>query len=144
MTEKGVNNVVAALSYFTQQIGGPKFSIPVIASLIGIAFEYNVKGLVKSGLLDVIGLATIPVIAILIKIIAYVATFTAAILVIDDICNFNILAHGHHENKPSTPTETPTIPAGQKPSTPTETPTKETQQTAPAAKSAMASATPLT
>lgn len=96
MTEKGVNNIVGALSYFTQQLGGPKFTLPVIASLLGIAFEYNIKGLAKYGLLDIIGLATIPYVALLIKIIAYIATFTAAILVIDDVLNLNILQHHKH------------------------------------------------
>lgn len=132
MAEKGVNNVVSALSYFTQQLGGPKFEIPVIASLLGIAFEYNVKGLAKHGLLEVIGLATLPAIAVLIKIIAYVATFVAAILVIDDICGLNLIVHhahsNEHEAKPI-PKETATTPIAPKattttPTTPNETETK--------------------
>lgn len=98
MAEKGANYIVDALSYFTEQLGGPKFSLPVIASLIGIVFEYNIKGLSKYGLLELIGLATVPVIATLIKIIGYIATFIAAILVIDDICNFNLLSHNHHNH----------------------------------------------
>lgn len=146
IAEKGVNNIVTALSYFTQQLGGPKFEIPVIASLLAIAFEYNVKGLAKHGLLDVIGLATVPAIAILIKTIAYVATFIAAILVIDDVCGFNLFVHNHgneHEVKPI-PKETATTPVAPKatPTTPT-TPTQNKTENNPAASAALASATPI-
>lgn len=149
MAEKGVNNVVAALSYFTQQLGGQKFEIPVIASLLAIAFEYNVKGLAKHGLLDVIGLATLPAIAILIKTIAYVATFIAAVLVIDDVCGLNLLVHGHghgneQEAKPA-PKETATTPVAPKatPATPTPNKTETETQNNPAASAAVASATPI-
>lgn len=138
MAEKGVNNVVAALSYFTQQLGGQKFEIPVIASLLAIAFEYNVKGLAKHGLLEVIGLATLPAIAILIKTIAYVATFIAAVLVIDDVCGLNLLVHGHghgneQEAKPA-PKETATTPVAPKatPATPTPNKTETETQNNPA------------
>lgn len=149
MAEKGVNNVVAALSYFTQQLGGQKFEIPVIASLLAIAFEYNVKGLAKHGLLEVIGLATLPAIAILIKTIAYVATFIAAVLVIDDVCGLNLLVHGHghgneQEAKPA-PKETATTPVAPKatPATPTPNKTETETQNNPAASAAVASATPI-
>lgn len=149
MAEKGVNNVVAALSYFTQQLGGQKFEIPVIASLLAIAFEYNVKGLAKHGLLEVIGLATLPAIAILIKTIAYVATFIAAVLVIDDVCGLNLLVHGHghgneQEAKPA-PKETATTPVAPKatPATPTPNKTETETQNNPADSAAVASVTPI-
>ncbi|MCK9417647.1 hypothetical protein M0Q97_13475 [Candidatus Dojkabacteria bacterium] len=150
MAEKGVNSVVAALSYFTQQLGGPKIEIPVIASLLAIAFEYNVKGLAKHGLLEIIGLATLPAIAILIKTIAYIATFVAAILVIDDVCGLNILVHGHgHGNEQevkTAPKETATTPVTPKATPVTPTPNKtetETETKNPAASAALASATPI-
>jgi len=98
MGEKGANSIVGAVSYFTKNIGGPEFALPVVAALIGIALEYNIKGLAKTGLIDLIGLATVPLIATLIKIIAWVATIIAGIMVIDDIGGFKILAHDGHGN----------------------------------------------
>jgi hypothetical protein len=144
MAEKGVNNIVAALSYFTQQLGGPKFEIPVIASLLAIAFEYNVKGLAKHGLLEVIGLATLPAIAILIKTIAYVATFIAVILVIDDVCGLNLLVHSHGNDHEATPKGTATTPVAPKATpAPPATPAAPTNPGTTTEKNPTASAAPI-
>jgi len=138
--EKGANYIIKALSYFTKQMGGQEFDLPVVASLIGIAMEYNIKGLAKHGLLDTIGLITVPVIATLIKTVAWCATFIAAVMVIDDILGLNILSHHNHTEKPTpatapaaatpaAPSTKPATPAASSTSTPTEPPIQATQTT---------------
>lgn len=85
MGEKGANSIIGAISKFTHNLGGPAFTLPAIASLLGIAFEYNIKGLAKSGLLNVAGYFTIPFITIIISIVAWIATFIAAVDAIHEI-----------------------------------------------------------
>ena len=94
--EKGANSILGALSKFTHNLGGPEFTLPVIATLIGIAFEYNIKGLAKSGLIDIVAFFSIPFVAVVIKILGWVATFMAVIAVIDTVGSFDILGHGGH------------------------------------------------
>jgi hypothetical protein len=76
--EKGANFIIKQLAFITEKLGGPYFDLPIIAVLLGIAFEYNMKGLAKSGLLDVVGMFSVPFVAPVIKMVGFVATMIAA------------------------------------------------------------------
>lgn len=101
--EKGANSILGALSQFTNKLGGPEFQLPVIATILGIAFEYNVKGLAKTGLIDLAAFFTIPFVAIIIKVIGWIATFMASVALIDTIGSFGILGHGGHDKHSDEP-----------------------------------------
>jgi len=94
--EKGINIVIGGLSDLTNKLGGPKFTLPVIASILAVVIEFNVKGLVKSGLMDMVLDYAIPFVGTVIKIVGLIATFIAAIELIDDISGLHIL--GNHEH----------------------------------------------
>lgn len=91
--EKGVNNIIEGLSFITNKLGGPKFVLPTIAVLLGVAFEYKIKGTVKHGILNVLGGAFT---GGLLSVISWIATFIAAIIVIDQIAGKNILGAEAH------------------------------------------------
>ena len=95
MGEAGANAIIAVLSEVTAKLGGPKFVLPVIASLLGLALEYNIKGLAKSGLVDTAAYFTVPFLIPVIKFIGWVATFIAVMIAINDIANMGMLDHGH-------------------------------------------------
>jgi hypothetical protein len=83
--ESGAKNAIKVLSNATQKLGGPEIVVPTIATIIGIAFEYNVKGLVKHGLLDMVGTFSIPFVGYVIKLVGYTATFIAVVELIRHI-----------------------------------------------------------
>lgn len=92
--EKGAGKIIEGLSYITNNLGGPKFALPVIAILLGVAFEYKIKGAVKHGILSVLGDAFT---GGLLSVISWIATFIAAIIMMDEIVGKNILgASTHH------------------------------------------------
>jgi hypothetical protein len=91
MGEKGAQNIIKGLSFVTQKMGGPEIVLPVISAILGIAFEYNVKGLVKSGLLDMVETYAIPFIGIIIKFIGFVATVIAVVDLIDELTGSNLI-----------------------------------------------------
>ena len=91
--EKGVNKIIEGLSFITNKLGGPKFVLPTIAVLLGVAFEYKIKGSVKHGILHVLGDAFT---GGLLSVISWIATFIAAIIVIDQIVGKNILGADTH------------------------------------------------
>lgn len=92
--EKGANKIIEGLSWITDKLGGPKFILPTIAILLGVAFEYKIKGTVKHGILHVLGDAFT---GGLLSVISWIATFVAAIIVIDQIAGKNVLgANAHH------------------------------------------------
>jgi len=91
--EKGANKITEGLSWITDKLGGPKFSLPTLAILLGIAFEYKIKGAVKHGILHILGNAFT---GGLLSVISWMATFVAAIIVIDEIAGKNILGTTHH------------------------------------------------
>lgn len=76
--EKGANFIIEQLSFITQKLGGPSFVLPITAVLLGIAFEYNMKGLAKHGLLDVVSMFSLPFVAPIIKMVGLIATMIAA------------------------------------------------------------------
>jgi hypothetical protein len=96
---EGAAHLINGLSYITKHLGGPEFTLPVISSLLGIAFEYNVKGLIKHGLIEAAEIFSVPFIGLVIKTAGNVATFLAAYElcreISSDIDDFN-KAH-HHE-----------------------------------------------
>jgi len=104
--EKGANKAIGLLSNITNKLGGPAFTLPVIGAILGIAFEYNIKGLAKHGLLEVVEFFTIPFVGIIIKSIGYAATFIAVYEIINHLAGTN-KSHGEeqehtgHENKTS-------------------------------------------
>lgn len=75
--EKGANFIIKQLGFITQKLGGPYFELPITAVILGIAFEYNMKGLAKEGLLDVVATFSIPFIAPVIKTVGLIATMIA-------------------------------------------------------------------
>ena len=76
--EKGANFIIQQLSFITEKLGGPSFTLPITAVLLGIAFEYNVKGLAKHGLLDVVSMFSLPFVAPIIKMVGLIATMIAS------------------------------------------------------------------
>jgi len=99
MSEKGANYIINGLSYFTEKMGGPSFKLPVIASVIGMAMEYNLEGLAKHGFIQIVGLITIPTISTLMKLIGYIATFIATVVLVDEICNLGLLSGKHKDGE---------------------------------------------
>ncbi len=94
--EAGANKIIGALRLFTEKLGGPKFVLPVIGALLGIAFEYNVKGLAKQGLIQISAGLAVPFITTIIVIIGWIATFLAAVAVIDQLTGAGIFGHEDH------------------------------------------------
>lgn len=94
---KGAEHIINGLSYITTKLGGPQFTLPVISSILGIAFEYNIKGLIKHGILHGAEIFSIPFVSLIIKTAGNVATFLAVhelcreLLMTDDEIN-----HSHH------------------------------------------------
>lgn len=76
--EKGSNFIIKQLSFITQKLGGPYFELPITAVILGIAFEVNIKGLVKHGLLDAVSMFSVPFITPVIKTVGFVATMIAS------------------------------------------------------------------
>ena len=101
--QTAANKVIAGLSKLTQNLGGPAFTLPVIAILLGIAFEYNVKGLAKHGLLHLVAEYSIPFVGVVINVIGIIATFLAAVSVIDSVAGTNIIAKSGHDTHGETP-----------------------------------------
>lgn len=75
--EKGASFIIKQLGFITQKLGGPYFELPITATILGIAFEVNIKGLAKHGLLDVVGMFSVPFIAPVIKMVGLIATMIA-------------------------------------------------------------------
>lgn len=73
----GVSHLVHCLSYLTKRLGGPEFKLPVMASILGLAFEYNIKGLIKHGLIEAADIFSIPFVGLVVKTAGNVATFLA-------------------------------------------------------------------
>jgi len=96
--EQGVNKLIESLSFLTKNLGGPAFNLPVIATVIAIAIEYNIKGLAKSGLIETALDFAIPFIGIVIKVVAMIATIMACIELIDKLTGGTILKHGGGEH----------------------------------------------
>jgi len=78
MGTQGSEVIIQQLSIVTKKLGGPEFVLPIIAIILGIAFEYNIKGLAKHGLLEIVALYSIPFVAPIIKTVGLVATMIAA------------------------------------------------------------------
>lgn len=76
--EKGASFIIKQLAFITENLGGPYFELPITTVLLGIAFEVNMKGLAKSGLLDVVGMFSVPFVAPVIKMVGFVATMIAS------------------------------------------------------------------
>ena len=76
--EKGANFIIEQLSFITEKLGGPSFILPITSVLIGIAFEYNLKGIIKNGLLDVVSMLSLPFVTPIIKMVGFIATMIAS------------------------------------------------------------------
>ena len=75
---QGAEVIIEQLSIITGKLGGQEFTLPIIAIILGIAFEYNMKGLAKHGLLDMVSMYSLPFIAPIIKMVGLIATIIAA------------------------------------------------------------------
>jgi len=91
--EKGTGKIIEGLSFVTNKLGGPKFVLPTIAVLIGVAFEYKIKGTIKSGILSVLGDAFT---GGFLSVISWIATFIAAVIAIDQVAGGKIIGAGDH------------------------------------------------
>jgi len=91
--EKGANLIITVLSEVTAKLGGPKFVLPVLAALLGIAFEQYIKGMAKEQLLGVAVYTAVPFMVPIVKFLGFVAMFIAAVLVIDEVTNLGIMKH---------------------------------------------------
>ena len=74
---KGSEGLVKGLSYITHRLGGPEFTLPVISSILGLAFEWVTKGMVKHGLIEAAEIFSLPFVGLVVKTAGNVATFLA-------------------------------------------------------------------
>lgn len=74
---EGAEHLINGLSYITKHLGGPEFKLPVISSLLGLVFEYNIKGFIKHGLIEAAEIFTLPFVSIVIKTAGNIASFLA-------------------------------------------------------------------
>ena len=99
-----VNEKIELPKYFLKEISinenvlkTPEFKLPVISSLFGIAFEYNVKGLIKHGLIEAAEIFSVPFVGLVVKTAGNVATFLAAYElcreISTDVEHFNVAHH---------------------------------------------------
>lgn len=100
LAEKGINYLVEGLSNITEKLGGPKIVIPVISSLLAIAIEYNIKGLIKHGLIEAVAEYSIPFIAIIIKTVGFIATTIA----VYEVIRLTTSQHTQDQHVPQTTT----------------------------------------
>lgn len=96
----GAEGMVKGLSYITHRLGGPEFTLPVISSILGLAFEWNIKGLVKHGIIEAAEIFSIPFVGLVVKTAGNVATFLACYElcreVSENVDNFNKDQELHH------------------------------------------------
>jgi hypothetical protein len=80
--EAGIKFLVSQLSALTKFLGGPEFEIPVIASLLAIGIEYNIKSMANNAiLLTGVGIVFPPAKIVLGGVVT-IASFLAAYSVI--------------------------------------------------------------
>lgn len=109
--EAGASQFIKVLSDVTEKMGGPAFTLPVIALIVGIVFEQVVKGEAGGWLLSLAG-STIPF-GMAISGMKMVASFIALLTIIDATLGEKILGHADHSNgekiteKPEQNTEKP-------------------------------------
>jgi hypothetical protein len=95
----GAAHLIHGLSYITKRLGGPEFKLPVMASLLGLAFEYNVKGLIKHGLIEAAEIFSLPFVGLVVKTAGNVATFLAAYELCREL-SASIEKFQHYDHKP--------------------------------------------
>lgn len=96
--EKGANVIFSGLSQLTDKLGGPKFSLPVIAAIFGFALEQKVKNFFKSGIIDFVSFYTIPFVATLVKVVSWIALLLAIFVVVDAILGTNLFQDDHGQD----------------------------------------------
>ena len=105
---KGSEFIIKQLSSITKNLGGPEFILPAMSVLLGVAFEYNIKGLVKHGLIEAIAEYSIPFITLIVKFIGLVATFIAAYEIVEAFLkSHNSHTPDHNQEKNNTESESP-------------------------------------
>jgi len=82
IASKGVDKLIALLSWITTKLGGPSFVLPVMASIIGLYLEHGTESLITAGIVKAIEFFTIPFVALIIEFISHVAL----ILTIYELC----------------------------------------------------------
>ena len=105
--EKNANKVFNLISDFTKKLGGPALNLPIVAGLLGVVLENEIKSYVKQGLIDMIAFYSIPFVSILIKVVGWIATLISLILVIDMTLELHILSHSKDLHPTHTPTPIP-------------------------------------
>jgi hypothetical protein len=102
---EGAESIIKGLSYITHRLGGPAFTIPVMASILGLAFEFCMKGMIKHGLIDAAEIFSIPFVGLVVKTAGNVATFLACYELCKEISasidkfEAEKLAHKSHHHK---------------------------------------------
>lgn len=91
--EAGANKLIEVVSKLTEKMGGPKFELPVIATLLGVLLEQIVKNTTGGGLIDLLGAST--PFGMAIKGLKMVALVVAFIVSIDAVVGNKILGSGH-------------------------------------------------
>ena len=82
IASKGVDKLIALLSWITTKLGGPSFVLPVMASIIGLYLEHGTESLITVGIIKAIEFFAIPFVALIIEFISHVAL----ILTIYELC----------------------------------------------------------
>jgi hypothetical protein len=95
--EAGASQFIKFLSDITTKIGGPSFTLPVIALIVGVVFEQVVKGQAGGWLLNLAG-STTPF-GMAISGMKMIASFIALLTVIDATIGEKILGHAHSEEE---------------------------------------------
>jgi hypothetical protein len=96
--EAGASQLIKAISDLTTKLGGPNFTLPVIALIIGTVLEYMIKNLAigeDSWIMSLVGNTPF---GYAIKGIKYTALFISIISIINAVSGEKILgSHGHSE-----------------------------------------------
>jgi hypothetical protein len=94
--EAGANQFIKSLSDLTNKMGGPAFTLPVVALIVGVVFEQIVKGEAGGWLISLAGAGT--PLGMAISGMKMIAAFIALLTVIDATVGEKILGgHSHSE-----------------------------------------------
>lgn len=96
--EAGTTKFIKALSDLTSKMGGPAFTLPVVALIVGVVFEQIVKGEAGGWLISLAG-STTPF-GMAITGMKMIASFIALLTIIDGVVGEKILGghdHGHEK-----------------------------------------------
>lgn len=97
--EAGASQFIKVLSDITNKMGGPSFTLPVVALIIGVVFEQVIKGEAGGWLISLAG-STTPF-GMAISAMKMIASFIALLTIIDATIGEKILGHEDHSHSHS-------------------------------------------